>query len=111
LKRWVERLTELAGRAGDWEVLRDGVDILRLAGDPKSGPSAALLRYRPGARVPRHLHPGFEVIYVVSGSQADARGRYPAGTLVVNPRGLEHEVWSDEGCVVLIVWEQPVEFA
>lgn len=110
MKRWVERLTELAGRAGDWDVLRDGVDILRLGGDPRSGPSVALLRYRPGAGVPAHRHPGFEVIYVVSGAQSDERGTYPAGTLIVNPEGTGHRVWSDEGCVVLIVWQHPVEF-
>lgn len=110
MKRLVARLTELLGSAGDWALLREGVEIRRLAGDPESGPTVALLRYRPGARVPAHRHPGFEVIYVLSGSQSDERGHYPAGSLVVNPEGAEHSVWSDEGCTVLIVWERSVEF-
>jgi anti-sigma factor ChrR (cupin superfamily) len=110
LKRVVARLAELLGRAAGWEPLREGVEILTLAGDPRSGATVALLRYQPGSRVPAHRHPGFEVIYVVSGSQRDERGHYPAGSLVVNPAGLEHSVWSDDGCTVLIVWERAVEF-
>ncbi len=110
MKRLVERLSELLGQAGGWAVFRDGVEILRLAGDGKMGASAALLRYQPGARVPPHRHPGFEVIYVMSGAQSDERGTYGAGTLIVNPPGYEHSVWSDEGCVVLIMWERSVEF-
>jgi anti-sigma factor ChrR (cupin superfamily) len=97
-------------RAAGWEILREGVEIRRLAGKANEGPSVALLRYRPGARVPRHRHAGYEVIYVVSGAQSDESGRYDAGSLVVNRQGDEHSVWSDEGCVVLIVWERPVEF-
>jgi anti-sigma factor ChrR (cupin superfamily) len=110
LNRLVARLTELASRAGGWDTLREGVEILRLAGTDRSGASVALLRYRPGAQVPAHRHPGFEVIYVISGAQSDERGTYSAGSLVVNPPGLEHRVWSDEGCTVLILWERAVEF-
>jgi anti-sigma factor ChrR (cupin superfamily) len=110
LKSLVARVSELLGRTGDWASLREGVEILRLAGGSESGATVALLRYRKGARVPAHRHPGFEVIYVMSGSQNDERGHYPAGSVVVNPPGLEHSVWSDEGCTVLIVWERPVEF-
>jgi anti-sigma factor ChrR (cupin superfamily) len=110
LNRLVTRLTELAGRTGGWGTLRDGVEILRLAGSAESGASVALLRYRPGAQGPAHRHPGFEVIYVISGSQSDERGNYPAGSLVVNPPGHEHQVRSDEGCTVLIFWERAVEF-
>lgn len=111
MNRLVLRVAELVGRAaGGWAPLRDGVEILNLAGDPSSGATVALLRYQPGARIPAHRHPGFEVIYVVSGSQSDERGTYPTGTLIVNPPGTGHQVFSEEGCVVLIVWQRPVEF-
>jgi anti-sigma factor ChrR (cupin superfamily) len=86
---------------------REGVDMCRLAGDP-AGASVALLRYEPGARVPLHEHMGLETILVLDGVQSDDLGNYAAGTMVVNPAGSMHRVWSDGGCVVLILWEKPV---
>ena len=108
--RFVGKIAELLLQAKGWEPLRDGISALRLWGDPNAGPSVALLRYVPGARVPRHRHIGFELIYVLSGAQSDERGTYGAGSLVINPAGDEHSVQSDDGCVVLIVWERPIEF-
>jgi anti-sigma factor ChrR (cupin superfamily) len=110
LARIVGRAVELGTRAAEWGELRPGVEILRLAGDAESGPSVALLRYQAGARVPAHRHRGFEVIYVLAGAQSDERGTYGAGALVVNREGDEHSVWSDDGCLVLIAWERPIEF-
>ena len=68
----------------------------------------AVLRYRAGASVPRHLHQGLETVLVLEGSQSDERGRYQAGAIVFNAAGTEHSVWSEDGCVVLIQWERPV---
>lgn len=86
---------------------RDGVEIARLHDGP---PAVALLRYAPGASVPAHLHRGLETILVLDGAQSDERGTYGQGTLVLNPAGTSHRVWSDPGCVVLIQWTLPVEF-
>ena len=108
--RFTGKLAELVLGATGWEPLREGVRALRMWGDARGGPSVALLSYDAGAQVPRHRHTGFELIYVLSGSQSDERGTYPAGSLVINPEGEEHSVRSEEGCVVLIVWERPVEF-
>lgn len=94
----------------DFRPLRDGVQIASVAGGANGGPHAAILRYEPGAHVPAHRHLGFEVIYVLEGSQRDERGSYDAGALVVNRAGDEHTVHSDDGCTVLIFWEKPVEF-
>ncbi len=108
-------LTDLLQRAGSlkdepgWEPLRPGVSIRRLYQAP-GGPSAALLRYEPGASIPSHEHLGYEHVLVLDGAQSDEHGRYPAGTLVVNRPGSSHRVVSEEGCVVLIVWERGVRF-
>ncbi|MEM9089741.1 MAG: cupin domain-containing protein [Cyanobacteria bacterium P01_F01_bin.53] len=91
-----------------WKPFRPGVEIHRLYGDSKRGPSAALLKYEPGATVPQHSHTGYEHIIVLSGAQSDAQGTYPAGTLVINPPGSQHNIVSDAGCIVLIIWEKPV---
>lgn len=97
--------------SGTWrdlpfEFFREGVEICTLR---DTDPSVALLRYAPGARVPRHRHLGLESILVLDGIQIDERGSYPAGSFVLNPEGSIHSVWSETGCVVLIQWERPVE--
>jgi anti-sigma factor ChrR (cupin superfamily) len=107
-------LADLPHRTGrpdfPWKPYLPGIEIHRIYGDDSGGPSAALLRYQPGASAPEHAHPGYEHIYIVSGEQSDARGVYGAGTFVVNPPGTTHAVASPKGCVVLIVKEQPVVF-
>ena len=97
--------------AGGWrelnfEPFRDGVDICRLiTGEPE----VALLRYQPGASVPRHRHRDFETVLVLEGAQSDEYGTYETGTLAINPPGSIHSVTSKTGCVVLIQWTKPVE--
>ena len=92
-----------------FEPFRDGVEIAWLRRDPDGGPAAALLRYQPGARSPRHRHAGWEHVFVLSGDQSDAQGTLRPGGLAANPPGSEHQVVSAEGCVALLVWErQPI---
>lgn len=91
-----------------WQPFRPGVDIYPLAGDGK-GSTAALLRYQPGAQVPLHRHSGFEYILVLSGAQGDRCGDYPTGTFVINSPDSYHQVSSASGCIVLVIWEKPVE--
>jgi anti-sigma factor ChrR (cupin superfamily) len=99
----------LAGgwRGAAYQPFREGVEICPIV---TGEPGVALLRYAPKSGVPRHRHTGLETILVLEGTQSDERGDYPAGSLVLNPEGTEHSVWSDGGCVVLIQWERPVAF-
>ena len=97
-------------RTRDWQPFRDGIDAAWLYQNGPHGPAAAYLRYRPGARVPLHWHAGYEHVFVLDGAQSDDSGRYAAGSLVINPPGSSHAVVSEEGCVVLVVWERPVVF-
>ena len=92
-----------------WQPFREGVEIARLYGEAESGPSMALLRYRAGASVPRHLHRGLEHIVVLEGSQRDEEGEHLTGSVMVHGPGTTHSVRSDGGCVVLAIWEKPVE--
>lgn len=105
--RHIPGLLTTAWQSMDFEPFREGVEICWIrTGDP----GIALLRYAPGARVPKHMHTGMETILVLDGSQSDERGTYAAGSLVMNPEGTSHSVWSEEGCVILIEWERPVRF-
>jgi anti-sigma factor ChrR (cupin superfamily) len=103
----------LIGALGErvWQPFRDGIEVSWLYRNGEHGAAAALLRYRPGARVPLHWHAGYEHVIVLEGSQSDHAGRHRTGSLVINPPGSSHEVVSAEGCVVLIIWERPVIFS
>jgi anti-sigma factor ChrR (cupin superfamily) len=101
--------------AGGWrdlafEPFRDGIAIHWLLKGGPEAPSVAILKYQPGAGAPRHRHPGLETVIVLEGSQSDENGTYPAGTVVLNPIGSEHSIWTGEGCVVLIQWSLPIVF-
>lgn len=106
----LEDLFNIAARQHElpWQSFREGVEIYRLYGDNQSGSAAALLRYQPGASVPKHEHTGFEHVFVLAGSQTDHSGEHQAGTLVINPPSSNHSVVSQAGCIVLVMWEKPI---
>lgn len=99
-----------ADSIGEWQPFREGIEIRHLFKHPQTQYEVAMLRYSPGASAPMHRHEADEHVYVISGSQRDERGVYPAGTYVYNAAGSEHYLCSDDGCVVLIHWLAPVKF-
>ena len=93
---------------------REGVLIYPLydtSDTGEGGPAAALVRYEPGARVQKHIHPGYELIFVLDGELINDAGHHAAGTLEVCPPESGHALGSDKGCTFLVVWEQPVRLA
>lgn len=105
----MQGILDASPRPAAFEPFRPGVEIHHIVRSVDGGAGVALLRYRAGASVPRHRHPGLETILVLEGAQSDEAGRYAAGDFVVNRPGSIHRVWSDEGCLVLIHWAAPVE--
>lgn len=93
-----------------WEYFREGIKVYWIYRSPDDGLSSALLKYEPGASVPRHSHPGYEHIYILQGSQTDENGEHTRGNLAINPPGTTHSVQSRQGCIVYAVWEKPVKF-
>jgi len=91
-----------------WEPFRVGVRIHWLYRTTEDGAEAALLRYDAGAAVPLHEHNGWEHIFVLAGSQSDGTTRHAVGALMISPPGTHHAITSEEGCVVLAVWQHPV---
>jgi anti-sigma factor ChrR (cupin superfamily) len=100
---------QISASNADWRELRTGV-MLRTLFQADDGYTVGLIRYDAGASVPQHLHVGDEHIYVLSGSQQDERGVYPAGTYIYNAEGSTHSVSSQDGCLVLAHWCKPVRF-
>ena len=93
---------------------RKGVEIYRFYDTQDtgaSGPAAALVRYGAGAQVQRHIHPGYELIFVLEGELVNDSGCHGPGTLEVCPPGSSHALSSPNGCTFIVVWEQPVRLA
>ncbi|WP_156727774.1 cupin domain-containing protein [Streptomyces apocyni] len=91
---------------------RVGAEIHRLYSTAQTGPqgpAAAVVRYLPGATAEPHLHPGYELIYVLSGELETEGGVHPTGSLLLLEPGSVHAPRSPKGCLALVVWEQPVQ--
>jgi anti-sigma factor ChrR (cupin superfamily) len=93
-----------------WKPFQKGVEIFKLYAEGETGPTAALLRFHPGGRVPLHEHTGYEHIFVLAGSQVDENSRAETGMLIINPPGSSHSILSENGCIVLAIYEKPVKF-
>ena len=84
-----------------WHENRPGVHwkVLWEEGDRK----AVLMRYDPGATIPRHRHLGDEQIFVLEGSVSDDTGTCARGGYARRPPGCVHSVSSGEGALVLAI--------
>ena len=95
--------TSLYVSAGDrpWVERRPGIfwKTLWEDGDRK----AILMRYEPGATIPRHRHLGDEQIFVLEGEVADDTGICTAGNYARRPPGCVHTVRSPKGALVLAI--------
>ena len=70
---------------------------------------AILMRYEPGATIPRHRHLGDEQIFVLEGEVADDTGTCTAGNYARRPPGCVHTVRSAKGALVLAITSGPTE--
>ena len=87
--------------ARPWTERRPGVSwkVLWEEGEHK----ALLVRYAPGATIPRHRHLGDEQVFVLEGSVSDDTGTCTAGNYVRRPPGCVHAVRSDGGALVVAI--------
>jgi len=86
-----------------WIERRPGVFWKVLWEEPEEGRKTLLVRYEPGAVVPRHRHLGEEQIFVLEGSVADDAGVVTAGNYARRPPGCVHTVTSPTGALVFAV--------
>ncbi|HEU5393442.1 MAG TPA: cupin domain-containing protein, partial [Candidatus Methylomirabilis sp.] len=98
---------DVAGRP--WVKRWPGVHwkVLWEEGDRK----VVLMRYDPGAVIPRHRHLGDEHIFVLEGAVADDTGACTAGNYARRPPGCVHTVRSEGGALVLAVMSGGTEGA
>jgi len=95
--------------AVEWVERRPGVFWRTLWESADGREKAALVRYAPGATIPRHRHLGDEQIYVLEGSVRDDAGTCTAGNYARRPPGCVHTVVSDTGALVFAVISGPTE--
>jgi anti-sigma factor ChrR (cupin superfamily) len=103
----MSQLVETA--AVEWVERRPGVFWRTLWESADGRQKAALVRYAPGATIPRHRHLGDEQIYVLEGSVRDDAGTCTAGNYARRPPGCVHTVVSDTGALVFAVISGPTE--
>jgi anti-sigma factor ChrR (cupin superfamily) len=81
-----------------------GIRMKVLALNRAAGYATLLLDVAPGTRFPPHHHGGAEECYVVSGSLYTCNRRMTAGDFLHADADTDHgELWTDEGCRVLLV--------
>jgi phenylpyruvate tautomerase PptA (4-oxalocrotonate tautomerase family) len=76
--------------------------------DPK-GSDAAIIRYLPGAFVPRHMHMGYEMVLVLQGEYVENDVLHHPGSLIIRAPGTTHEMRSSLGCTILAMRDVPVK--
>lgn len=74
-----------------------------------NGSAAAIIRYHAGGIGKMHLHTGFELIYILEGEMETTSGVVKKNDLVLLKPGSVHASRCSDGCVALIIWQQPVQ--
>lgn len=81
-----------------------GIKMRVLALNKHRGYATLLFDVAPGTRFPPHHHGGAEECYVISGSLFTCGRRLVAGDFVHADENTDHgELWTDEGCQVILV--------
>jgi hypothetical protein len=94
----------------DWFDFKPNVKKLILAGVPETEHVAILWYTITEGAVGLHYHAKTESVFVVDGTQTDAKGVYPTGTVYFNPPGSGHEIMHSSG-FFLLAYAAPPDFA
>jgi anti-sigma factor ChrR (cupin superfamily) len=92
-----------------WTDAMPGVQMKAIWHEQETKRRAALARFEPGAKLPKHKHIGDELIFVLEGSNADESGEVLAGNMNYRPNGCVHTVSTKNGATVLAVVTGGVE--
>lgn len=94
----------------DWFDFRPNVKKLILSGAAETEHVAILWYTVTDGSVGLHYHSKTESVYVIDGTQTDAKGVYPTGTVYFNPPGSGHEITDSSGFFIL-AYASPPDFA
>lgn len=96
--------------AYDWFDFRPNVKKLILSGAAETEHVAILWYTVADGSVGLHYHSKTESVFVIDGTQTDAKGVYPTGTVYFNPPGSGHAIAQSSGFFVL-AYASPPDFA
>jgi hypothetical protein len=94
----------------EWFDFRPNVEKLILSGAAETEHVAILWYTVTDGSVGLHFHSKTESVYVIDGTQTDAKGVYPTGTVYFNPPGSGHEIVDSSGFFIL-AYASPPDFA
>jgi hypothetical protein len=105
-------LKDLQANPSDYDffTFRPNLEKLILSGDAATEHISILWYTIPDGTVGLHYHAMTESVYTIEGTQADAKGVYPTGSLYFNPPGSGHEVTDSTGFFIL-AYASPPDFA
>jgi hypothetical protein len=93
----------------EWFDFRPNVKKLILSGAAETEHIAILWYTTDDGGVGLHYHGKTESVYVVDGTQTDAKGMYPTGNVYFNPPGSGHEITDSSG-FFLLSYAAPPDF-
>jgi hypothetical protein len=102
-------LVKTTPAAYDWFDFRPNVAKLILSGAAETEHVAILWYTVADGSVGLHYHSKTESVYVIDGTQTDAKGVYPTGTVYFNPPGSGHEIMQSSGFFIL-AYASPPDF-
>jgi len=94
----------------EWFDFRPNVQKLILSGAAETEHVAILWYTVTDGSVGLHFHSKTESVYVIDGTQTDAKGVYPTGTVYFNPPGSGHQIMDSSGFFIL-AYASPPDFA
>jgi hypothetical protein len=94
----------------EWFDFRPNVKKLILSGAAETEHVAILWYTVADGSVGLHFHSKTESVYVIDGTQTDAKGVYPTGTVYFNPPGSGHAI-SDSSGFFILAYASPPDFA
>src|SRR6478752_7846847 len=94
----------------DWFDFKPNIKKLILAGAAETQHIAVLWYTVTDGGVALHYHAKTESVYVIHGTQTDAKGVYTDGTVYFNPPGSGHQITDSSG-FFLLAYAAPPDFA
>jgi hypothetical protein len=104
-------LTDLTAHPGNYDFFnfKPNLQKLILSGAPDTQHISILWYTVPNGSVGLHYHAKTESVYAIDGTQTDAKGVYPTGSLYFNPPGSGHQISNSTGFFIL-AYAAPPDF-